>query len=363
MKYISCILLFASITLKAQQIQMVFNNTIDMGTYVDTTTAVKEIDLSELKQVVNTNEKISDKNLNIRVALFDVWMIGNMKLNKKNELIPDNYIDIWRERTKKHSEVLFLFVKDDKKYDLYKMVLSDQLEKEYEFPIVFINEQLTGGNCYTLVDKGIRLLTQSMKPLWALVSKLEGDDELTRAEANRIRDEYIEQIEDPDKKAEAYFKLQEKVTLVDPPNFSGIPVRNNDSVLLECFDAVNVIMERHYEELGMNYSVQNEPWTLATQDASNIYMHKDCYDKAVVQLDEALGQGMPVMVGVDWKAGGGNYDKITDHWVVITARRHDVKGAYYTYMEVAHRQTDKKDENFVQGTSTDRNRFYFDPVG
>jgi hypothetical protein len=202
---------------------------------------------------------------------------------------------------------------------------------------------------------------------------LESDASLSREQANLIRDEYIEKIQDPEKKKEAYFMLQEKVTLVDPPNFNNIPTRNSDSVLLECFDAVNVVMERHYEELGMSYSVQQEPWTLATQDDLNIYIHKDCYDKALVQLDEALGQGMPVMVGVDWKAGGGNYDKITDHWVVITARRHDAKGIYYTYMEVAHRQTEKKDkktgewveieEDFERGTSTDMNRLYFDPAG
>jgi hypothetical protein len=75
-------------------------------------------------------------------------------------------------------------------------------------------------------------------------------------------------------------------------------------------------------------------------------------------LDNELGMGNPVMVGVDYKEGTtGNYDKITDHWVVITARRHDEKGVYYTYMEVADR------ENSNIGTSTDKNRFYFDPIG
>jgi hypothetical protein len=41
---------------------------------------------------------------------------------------------------------------------------------------------------------------------------------------------------------------------------------------------------------------------------------KECYDKAIDYLDEELGTGNPVMVGVDYKSGHtGNYDKITDH--------------------------------------------------
>jgi hypothetical protein len=78
--------------------------------------------------------------------------------------------------------------------------------------------------------------------------------------------------------------------------------------------------------------------------------------------DYATGMREPVMVGVDYKSGHpGNYDKITDHWVVITARRQDTNGVYYTYMEVGQR--DNKVSGFDLGTSTDRNRFYFDETG
>jgi hypothetical protein len=81
-------------------------------------------------------------------------------------------------------------------------------------------------------------------------------------------------------------------------------------------------------------------------------------------LDNELGMGNPVMVGVDYKEGTtGNYDKITDHWVVITARRHDEKGVYYTYMEVGQRSNPNQTTGDKLGTSTDKNRFYFDPTG
>jgi hypothetical protein len=193
-------------------------------------------------------------------------------------------------------------------------------------------------------------------PEGTLQAKLESDNPLTREEANEIRDEYIEKIQDPAKKKEAYYLLQEKVTLVDPENFRGI-------VAKECIDACDSILVRHYAELGQTYTRPYESWSLATQDSASIYIHTECYDKAINYLDEELGKGNPVMVGVDYQSGHpGNYDNITDHWVVITARRQDAKGVYYTYMEVAQRET-KHDENEGLGTSTDKNRFYFDEKG
>jgi hypothetical protein len=192
-------------------------------------------------------------------------------------------------------------------------------------------------------------------PEGTYLAKLEGDAPLTREEANEIRDEYIDKIQDANKKKEAYFLLQEKVTLVDPEHFKGITAK-------ECIDACDSILVRHYQELGKTYTRPDESWSLATQDTvtDNIYIHKECYDKAINYLDEELGKGNPVMVGVDYKSGHpGNYDNITDHWVVITARRTDEQGVYYTYMEVAHR--DSKDISL--GTNTDKNRFYFDETG
>jgi hypothetical protein len=196
-------------------------------------------------------------------------------------------------------------------------------------------------------------------PEGTYLSKLESDVPLTREEANEIRDEYIENIQDPAKKKEACFMLQEKVTLVDPEHFKGI-------VADECIDACDSILSRHFQELGKIYTRPFESWSLATQDtiSESIYIHKECYEKAINYLDEELGKGNPVMVGVDYKSGHpGNYDKITDHWVVITARRSDEWGVYYTYMEVAQRETSGHEENPELGTSTDINRFYFDESG
>jgi hypothetical protein len=196
-------------------------------------------------------------------------------------------------------------------------------------------------------------------PEGSYLAKLESDAPLSREEANEIRDEYIEKIQDPEKKKEAYFLLQEKVTLIDPVNFKGI-----DTATKQCISACDTIMKRHYEELGKTYRTPFESWSLATQDSVSIYIHKECYDRAMIYLDNELGNGNPVMVGVDYKSGNpGNYDNITDHWVVITARRHDERGVYYTYLEVANRPSKTTKEDFNRGTSTNRNRFYLDING
>jgi hypothetical protein len=44
------------------------------------------------------------------------------------------------------------------------------------------------------------------------------------------------------------------------------------------------------------------------------------------------------------------------NWVVIVGRNSDEKGQYYTYFEVAN-------EDKTQGTSTEKNRFYFHSKG
>ena len=127
---------------------------------------------------------------------------------------------------------------------------------------------------------------------------------------------------------------------------------------------------KHFEETGKPYvrRAVTEAWMLATQDESDVYLHKYCYQEAIKHLDEQLGQGIPVMVGIDWRNGNINYDKITDHWVVITARRQDAQGVYYTYLETAQRENGDEspsilEDKYKRGTSTDENRFYFDETG
>jgi hypothetical protein len=105
-------------------------------------------------------------------------------------------------------------------------------------------------------------------------------------------------------------------------------------------------------------------WALANVDENNNeVLHMDCYAEAIKALDASLENGVPVIVGLDWKKPSVpyNFDKVTDHWVIIVGRDSDDEGVYYTYFEVA--QEVKDDLGNKLGTSEERNRFYLTSEG
>ena len=100
-------------------------------------------------------------------------------------------------------------------------------------------------------------------------------------------------------------------------------------------------------------------WALANVDENNNeVLHMGCYAEAIKALDASLENGVPVIVGLDWKKPSKlyNFDKVTDHWVIIVGRDSDDEGVYYTYFEVAQEAMDKQGNKL--GTSEERNRFY-----
>ena len=102
-------------------------------------------------------------------------------------------------------------------------------------------------------------------------------------------------------------------------------------------------------------------WALANVDENNNeVLHMDCYAEAIKALDVSLENGVPVIVGLDWKKPSVlyNFDKVTDHWVIIVGRDSDDEGVYYTYFEVAQSNKDKYEDGEKKGTSAVYNRFY-----
>lgn len=102
-------------------------------------------------------------------------------------------------------------------------------------------------------------------------------------------------------------------------------------------------------------------WALANVDENNNeVLHMDCYAEAIKALDASLENGVPVIVGLDWKKPSKlyNFDKVTDHWVIIVGRDSDDEGVYYTYFEVAQSNEDKYEDGEKKGTSAVYNRFY-----
>jgi uncharacterized LabA/DUF88 family protein len=153
-----------------------------------------------------------------------------------------------------------------------------------------------------------------------------------------------------------YIGVLEDITDVniDEDALSIIPVdlfeRQADK---NCYETCVDIIKKY----DPNYQIPSyQIWALATKDNEIVKLHKDCYAEALIALDNAISSGIPIIVGVDYKKNDPaiNFDKITDHWVIINGKGSDNKGVFYTYFEVAQ----PNDEENNAGTSTDRNRFY-----
>ena len=56
--------------------------------------------------------------------------------------------------------------------------------------------------------------------------------------------------------------------------------------------------------------------------------------KGIEIIDKHLERGVPITVGVDHSLDHtGNYDKTTEHWILIVGRKADEKGIYYRYFD------------------------------
>jgi len=110
--------------------------------------------------------------------------------------------------------------------------------------------------------------------------------------------------------------------------------------------------ENSKEQLRVaGYNMTDKTYQIYTERGG---VNKNNVKLAVDYLNSALEAGVPVMVGVDYRAGApeGNYDKTTDHFLVITGCGSDSKGTYYTYYDNAVSDPNK-------GTDETKNRFYY----
>jgi hypothetical protein len=82
--------------------------------------------------------------------------------------------------------------------------------------------------------------------------------------------------------------------------------------------------------------------------------------KGLEYIDEQLSLGYPILVGVDYKYGSPNKDKVTDHFVVIVGRGCKEDEVFYYFYEVgteypsSGKSDDNKlylgDDNLLRGT-------------
>jgi len=56
--------------------------------------------------------------------------------------------------------------------------------------------------------------------------------------------------------------------------------------------------------------------------------------KGIDMIHEHLDNKIPIIVGTDHSLGHtGNYDKTTDHWILIVGRKTDNKGVYFLFFD------------------------------
>lgn len=105
--------------------------------------------------------------------------------------------------------------------------------------------------------------------------------------------------------------------------------------------------------------IEKVGYTCGGKDSSNMYpyneskgVNKEQTEKAVGYIKNALEKGVPVVVGVDDEDGSpGNYDKTTDHFLVVVGMGNDENGNYFRVYENA---TSDKSE----GTAPNNKLYY-----
>jgi hypothetical protein len=142
------------------------------------------VNINELRQSLNANTKITDRDLKVNIAFFDRNYFVNMKLKRAHILTSDGYKAKWRTATESSSAVLFLFVKEYGKneYQFAGLSVSKQLEEEHLFDKVveFINDHLT-GNHKTIIANGSKYLARAITPVWTDAKRTAAENLLNNA--------------------------------------------------------------------------------------------------------------------------------------------------------------------------------------
>ncbi|MFT3737206.1 MAG: hypothetical protein QM786_00430 [Breznakibacter sp.] len=99
----------------------------------------------------------------------------------------------------------------------------------------------------------------------------------------------------------------------------------------ECLKACEKIIS----DAGYTHKALNVIVLTTNVDGNDFDFHRECVFKAVEIIDQHLESGKPIIVGVNYKDGSSNFDGVTDHWIVITARGKDDEGIFYNFFDVA----------------------------
>ncbi|HEX8426271.1 hypothetical protein [Hymenobacter sp.] len=69
------------------------------------------------------------------------------------------------------------------------------------------------------------------------------------------------------------------------------------------------------------------------RESGNTVVLQSTADAAIKKINNTLASGKPIIVGVNIKKGSPNFDKTTDHFVVLVESGTDSKGFYYRFFD------------------------------
>lgn len=69
------------------------------------------------------------------------------------------------------------------------------------------------------------------------------------------------------------------------------------------------------------------------RESGNSVVLQSTAEAGIKKINDTLAAGKPIIVGVNIKKGSPNFDKTTDHFVVLVESGSDSKGIYYRFFD------------------------------
>jgi len=153
----------------------------------------------------------------------------------------------------------------------------------------------------------------------------EGDKEIV----NKILDAILHNLDELNKIwGEKQIKKEEEKPPIEQVISDNLHVKQAPK---QCLNACEKIIQ----DAGYTHDRTNVMALVTNVNGYDFEFHRECVLKAVEVIDQHLESGMPIIVGINYQDGASNFDGVTDHWIVITARGKDEQGIYYNFFEVA----------------------------
>ncbi len=142
-------------------------------------------------------------------------------------------------------------------------------------------------------------------------------------------------------------------------NIEGVDFKGYDTNDKKgCFRRSNEMLESKGCKVCDVTDPKNKQMTKYNDPSVFVLANQDDIEEGLDLIHNTLDKGEPIIVGVDWKDGNtGNYDKTTDHWIIIVGRDYTIDVAwnyrefFYYYDPQTSQQvvgTSKKNKLFLQ---------------